>query len=115
MIIQLFIYQWKWILRRMMRSFCWILSVYACLWMPAIFAAGDAMAGKEKSATCAACHGADGNSTVAIWPKIAGESEGYLIKQLTEYRKGTQGTRFEPSMYAMTQNLSDQDIADLAA
>src|SRR5690242_8308945 len=99
----------------MTRFFCYILGVYACLWMPNIFAAGDAIAGKDKSAVCAACHGVDGNSTVAIWPKIAGESEGYLIKQLTEYRKGSAGTRFEPSMYAMTQNLSDQDIADLAA
>ncbi|MEE3160992.1 MAG: c-type cytochrome, partial [Pseudomonadota bacterium] len=45
--------------------------------------AGDAEAGKAKSATCAACHGADGNSMAPTFPKIAGQGERYLIKQIT--------------------------------
>jgi len=76
---------------------------------------GNASAGQAKSQVCAACHGPDGNSTVPAWPKIAGQSDLYLVKSLIEYRKGDKGNRFEPSMFAMVQNLSDQDIADLAA
>lgn len=71
--------------------------------------------GKEKSATCVACHAADGNSSVPNWPKIAGQHENYLVKQLKEYRAGENGVRYDPSMFSMTANLSDQDILDLAA
>lgn len=78
-------------------------------------AKGDAEAGKSKTQTCVACHGADGNSVVANWPKIAGQYENYLEKQLKDFRMGEKGPRFEPSMYAMVAALSDQDIADLAA
>jgi cytochrome c553 len=73
---------------------------------------GDAEAGKTKSTVCAACHGADGNSTVAIWPKLAGQSENYLRHQITAFRDGD---RVDPSMQPMVANLSDQDVADLAA
>lgn len=71
--------------------------------------------GPAVSHTCAACHGPDGNSTVPNWPKIAGQWEDYLVKQLVEYRKGQSGPRFEPSMAAMAAPLSDQDIHELAA
>ncbi len=81
--------------------------------------AGDAAAGKAKAAVCGACHGADGNSAMAIWPKLAGQNEAYLVKQLKEFKKGheTQGAqgRYEPSMAPMAAPLSDTDIADLAA
>ncbi len=76
---------------------------------------GNAQAGKDKTQTCVACHGNDGNSTVPNWPKIAGQYENYLVKQLKDYRAGEKGPRFEASMYGMVANLSDQDIADLAA
>ena len=75
----------------------------------------DLNAGRKKSEICAACHSVDGNSTVPAWPKIAGQPEKYLIEQLKEFRKGEKGTRFEANMYGMTQALTDQDIADLAA
>jgi len=73
---------------------------------------GDADAGKAKSATCAACHGADGNSMVPTFPKLAGQGERYLIKQITDIRDGN---RSVPEMTAFVANLSDHDIADLAA
>lgn len=76
---------------------------------------GNSDAGKSKSTPCAACHGADGNSAVPAWPKLAGQYENYLVKQLKEYRQGEKGPRYEPSMYTMAANLSDQDIADLAS
>lgn len=75
-------------------------------------AAGNAAAGKEKSGTCAGCHGPDGNSVAPNFPKLAGQHEGYLIKQLKDFRSGL---RSNPSMSPQAANLSDQDIADLAA
>lgn len=80
-----------------------------------VLGGGDAAVGQKKSEVCAACHGQDGNSVVPAWPSIAGQSEKYLVKELKEYRKGEKGTRFDASMYGMTQALTDQDIADLAA
>ncbi len=81
--------------------------------------AGDANAGKTKSAVCAACHGADGNSATPIWPKLAGQGEAYLAKQLADFRTGAQSEgkkgRFEPTMAPMAAGLSDADIADLSA
>lgn len=76
---------------------------------------GNPIAGKTKSAVCATCHGLDGNSTNSAWPKIAGLTQRYFIQQMVEFQKGEKGTRFEPTMYGMTQNLTAQDIADLAA
>lgn len=76
------------------------------------WAAGDPVAGKTKSATCAACHGADGNSVNPTWPKLAGQHESYIKKQLTNFRDGV---RVDASMSPQAANLSDQDIEDLAA
>ena len=77
-----------------------------------VLAAGDIKAGKAKSTVCAACHGADGNSPTDMFPKIAGQSEGYLIKQMTEFKSGV---RDNAIMLGLVANLSEQDIADLAA
>lgn len=68
-------------------------------------------AGKTKSASCAACHGADGNALVTMYPKIAGQSEAYIAKQLHEFKSGA---RKDPVMGPMAAPLSSQDIADLA-
>lgn len=76
------------------------------------FAGGDAANGEKLSATCAACHGADGNSTSGVNPKLAGQYESYLIHALKEYRSGA---RANATMAGMAAGLSDQDIRDLAA
>ncbi|WP_404342319.1 c-type cytochrome [Pseudoalteromonas mariniglutinosa] len=80
---------------------------------------GDVNAGKEKSATCAACHGPDGNAPVNIYPKIAGQHADYIYKQLKEFKLGmTSGGkegRMEPVMSGMAMPLSDQDMKDLSA
>ena len=73
---------------------------------------GDAAAGEGKVAICSACHGADGNSAMANWPKLAGQGERYLLKQLTEIKDGV---RVVPEMTGMLTNLSEQDLADIAA
>lgn len=76
---------------------------------------GDAQRGLEKSQTCVACHGVDGNSVIPNYPKIAGQHAGYIIESLHEYREGPGSERDNPIMYGMTAGLSDQDILDLAA
>ncbi len=78
---------------------------------------GDPAAGKARSATCAACHGADGNSTNPEWPKLAGQSESYLLKQLQNFKAGADAAdgRYNASMAPMVAPLSEQDMADLAA
>lgn len=73
---------------------------------------GDASAGQAKSAICAACHGADGNSTVPNWPKLAGQHAGYIARQMTLIKSGD---RPVPEMMGFVAGLSDQDIQDLAA
>ncbi|PID50278.1 MAG: cytochrome c4 [Proteobacteria bacterium] len=73
---------------------------------------GDAAAGKSKSMTCAACHGADGNSSNPEWPSLAGQHESYLFKQLQDFKAER---RVNASMAPMVAPLTEQDMADLAA
>jgi cytochrome c553 len=73
---------------------------------------GSAAAGKEKSAVCAACHGADGNSVAPDFPKLAGQNADYMMKALSDYKSGA---RKNPIMGGQVTNLSKQDMADLAA
>lgn len=74
-------------------------------------AAGDANAGKQKSAACAACHNPDGNSTNGEWPKLAGQHPKYTVKQLGNYKAGE---RVNAIMNGMVAPLSPQDMEDLA-
>ncbi len=74
--------------------------------------AGDAEAGKAKSAACLACHGADGNSVVPTFPKLAGQQAGYIAKQLAAFKEGT---RLDDTMKGMVAALSEQDMLDLDA
>jgi len=73
---------------------------------------GDAQAGKDKTAVCAGCHGADGNSAVGTFPKLAGQGEKYLIKQLVDLKEGR---RQIVEMTGLVDGLSEQDLADIAA
>jgi cytochrome c553 len=80
-------------------------------WTQAGFAA-DAAAGKDQSASCSACHGADGNSAVPTFPKLAGQGERYLLKQMKDIRDGA---RPVPTMAGQLDGKSDEDLANLAA
>jgi cytochrome c553 len=77
-----------------------------------VMAGGDIDAGKAKSAPCAACHGADGNSPTSAFPIIAGQYEDYLIRAMEDYKTGKRGN---PIMTGFAGPLSDEDRADLAA
>jgi cytochrome c553 len=75
-------------------------------------AEGDAAAGQSKSAMCAACHGADGNSVVAQWPKLAGQHAQYLERHLELIKSGE---RAVPEMLGIVATMSEQDLADVSA
>ncbi|MHA1153299.1 MAG: c-type cytochrome [Alphaproteobacteria bacterium] len=75
-------------------------------------AAGDPAAGREKAKVCRTCHGMDGVGKLPHVPNIGGESDFYLTKQLKAFRKGD---RRDEQMAIIARDLSDQDIADLAA
>ena len=73
---------------------------------------GDAAAGEAKAVTCGACHGVDGNSAVPTFPKLAGLGEKYLLKQMKDIRDGRRPVAV---MAGQVDNMSDQDLADIAA
>ncbi len=75
-------------------------------------AAGDAKAGQAKAAVCGACHGPDGNSMAPNFPKLAGQGERYLTKQMRDIKSGK---RTVLEMTGLLTNLSDQDLSDIAA
>jgi cytochrome c553 len=73
---------------------------------------GSVDAGRTKSATCAACHGLDGNSVTPDWPSLAGQHTAYVVRQLKAFKGGE---RVNVTMKPFADMLTDQDIADLAA
>lgn len=75
-------------------------------------AAGDAAAGEANAAACAGCHGSDGNSPAASFPKLASLGERYLAKQLRDIKSGA---RAVPEMTGQLSNFSDQDMDNIAA
>jgi cytochrome c553 len=74
--------------------------------------AADINAGKSSAVACAACHGNNGISAIPSYPNLAGQKEQYLDSSLKAYRDGG---RKNPIMTQMAANLSDADIANLAA
>ena len=76
------------------------------------WAGGDAASGKQKVESCHACHGADGNSLIPSNPKLAGQGERYLLKQLKNVQTGE---REIAVMVGQLDHFNDQDLADIAA
>ncbi|PYM70214.1 MAG: cytochrome C [Candidatus Rokuibacteriota bacterium] len=74
--------------------------------------AADLEAGLRKSEPCKACHGADGNATIPGTPSLAGQPVYFTHWQLIKFRDGR---RKDPQMSPFATNLSDTDMADLAA
>jgi cytochrome c553 len=74
---------------------------------------GDPKAGATKAGACAACHGLDGNGTdPKIYPRIAGQSERYIARQLALFKSGE---RVNAIMQPYALPLSPQDMRDLGA
>jgi cytochrome c553 len=94
-----------------MKKTMFILAAVSLGFALPVYAKGDAEAGKAKSTTCAACHGADGVSTIPSFPKLAGQQRDYLYQALKDYKSGK---RSNPLMAEQVKNLSDADMLDLA-
>ncbi|MBL4910311.1 MAG: cytochrome c [Alteromonadaceae bacterium] len=93
-----------------MKKIAIVLATTALMASPVF--AGDAAAGKAKSAMCGACHGAAGVSALPMYPNLAGQKEAYLSKQLKDFKSGA---RKDPVMSSMAAPLSDADVVNLAA
>ena len=74
--------------------------------------AGNADSGKDKVATCVACHGQDGNSMVGLWPSLAGQNSNYLVRQLQHIKRKK---RSIVVMAGLLDNFSKEDLDDIAA
>jgi len=74
--------------------------------------AGNADSGKDKVATCVACHGQDGNSMVGLWPSLAGQNANYLVRQLQHIKSGKRSIAL---MAGLLDNFSKEDLDDIAA
>ena len=86
----------------LLAQFCYVTGAFA----------GNAVAGKEKSQTCVACHGEDGLSPTTQFPVIAGQYKDYLYQALSDYKSGK---RKNAIMTGIVAALNDQDMQDLAA
>lgn len=75
------------------------------------FAKGTNSVGKEKAASCGGCHGADGNSMMPSFPKLAGQHQGYLLKQLQAFKNGE---RIAPMMAPLAMGLDEKSMAEIA-
>ncbi|GAE58445.1 hypothetical protein XPN_0351 [Xanthomonas arboricola pv. pruni MAFF 301427] len=76
---------------------------------------GDAKAGQTKAAACAACHGPDGNPAVAMYPRIAGQTERYVAHQVGLIASGERNTGMSAVMVPFVKDLTAQDMRDLGA
>ena len=95
-----------------MKRIFFVYGLIALFFSAPVWAGGDAAAGKLKTASCAGCHGQDGNSAIASFPKIAGLGEKYLTAQLRHIKAGE---RVIVEMTGMLDYMSDQDLQDMAA
>jgi cbb3-type cytochrome c oxidase subunit III len=73
---------------------------------------GDATAGQAKSATCGACHGVDGNPSLTQYPKLAGQHESYIARQVELFKTNK---RSNPVMMGFIASLTPQDMQDIGA
>jgi cytochrome c553 len=76
---------------------------------------GDAKAGAAKAGACAACHGLDGNPTDPQYPRLAGQSERYIAKQIALFKSNERTAGMAAVMKPFADTLSAQDARDLGA
>jgi cytochrome c553 len=90
----------------LMHRLAWLSMLFISL--PAL---ADIAAGEKKAESCVVCHGPSGNSSNAAFPILAGQTFRYLYLQLKDFNEGR---RNDPLMTPQTENLSRQDMLDLA-
>src|SRR3989338_8631795 len=96
----------------MKNSVVFVAAGLVLLALPPAFAAGNVEAGKAKAQMCLACHGADGNSVNPLWPSLAGQAQGYIAKQLGDFKSGK---RKDPVMSGMAGGLAPPGMGHPAA
>lgn len=89
-----------------------IFSLLLLSFLSTAIADGDPVIGKSTSILCIGCHGFNGNSTNPEYPKLAGQGEEYLEKQLRDFKSGA---RKEEHMTSMVDAIQMTDIPNLAA
>ncbi|WP_293408153.1 cytochrome c [Piscinibacter sp.] len=89
-----------------------ILALTLAAALPGAALAGDAAAGRQKAQMCAVCHGPMGIAAAPETPNLAGEPEGYIVRQLRAFRTGK---RQHEVMNVIAKSLSDEDIDNVAA
>jgi cytochrome c553 len=92
-------------LKRIVLSMC-------VLGMSNVALADDIAAGKAAAAVCSSCHGPAGISSSELWPNLAGQKKGYLVKQIKAYRDGV---RTDPTMSSMAKIIPEDQIENVAA
>jgi len=83
--------------------------------MPNLAEKGNANAGSNLVATCAACHGSDGNSVNSDWPKLAGQNQKYIYDQLKLFQSGDRQNALMMAVTPYLNTLKDEDLLDIAA
>ena len=91
------------------------LAVIGLLVSTSTFAAGDAAAGKAKSAICASCHGTNGIAVIPGYPNLKGQNAQYIESSLKAYKSKQRNGGNAAIMQPMAAMLNDTDISNLAA
>ena len=95
--------------------FIGINSYAAELNIPNVLKTGDASNGSSLVATCAACHGNDGNSINTDWPSLAGQNQKYLYDQLVYFVNGERENALMTAVIPYLKTLSSDELFDIAA
>ncbi len=99
------------------RKMCFVVAAVALGGFTAVAQAapiGDAAAGEGKAGLCGGCHGFDGNSEDAVYPRLAGQYAGYIVKQVKDFQKGHRANN--DTMAGMAAMVgSDEDAKDIGA
>ena len=83
--------------------------------IPNVLKTGDASNGSSLVATCAACHGNDGNSINTDWPSLAGQNQKYLYDQLVYFVNGERENALMTAVIPYLKTLSSDELFDIAA
>jgi cytochrome c553 len=97
-----------------MKKLITVTFMASALTLSANVLAGDAAAGKARSAVCSACHGAAGIAPVKMYPNLAGQNKAYLVSAMKAYKSKERNGGMSAIMQGQAAGLSDQDIENLA-
>jgi cytochrome c553 len=88
------------------------LALLAGAALPALAADDSARAKEIVAGKCFLCHGADGESSSPLFPRLAGQHASYIARQLADYKSGR---RKSSTMQPMVDDLVAADFAALGA